>query len=114
MSMQHVNDSFLMSSFVSYSKMGQLIVEDTINTWPVLAIGFGVAALCSLLIIAIMRWVAGPIVWLSIIGVIALLSVGEYKQSFELFEAVDLVLNGQLLVVLLLRDDFHEPLLNFP
>jgi solute carrier family 44 (choline transporter-like protein), member 2/4/5 len=57
--------------------MGQLIVEDTINTWPVLAVGFAAAALCSLIIIAIMRWVAGPIVWLSIVGVIALLSVGE-------------------------------------
>ena len=57
--------------------MGQLIVEDTINTWPVLAIGFLTAALCSLIIIAIMRWVAGPIVWLSIVGVIVLLSAGE-------------------------------------
>lgn len=57
--------------------MGQLIVEDTINTWPVLAAGFAIAALCSLIIIAVMRWVAGPIVWLSIIGVIVLLSAGE-------------------------------------
>lgn len=57
--------------------MGQLIVEDTINTWPVLAIGLVTAAVCSLIVIAIMRWVAGPIVWLSIIGVITLLSVGE-------------------------------------
>lgn len=59
------------------AQMGQLIVEDTINTWPVLAVGFVAAALCSLIIIAVMRWIAGPIVWLSIIGVIALLSVGE-------------------------------------
>lgn len=57
--------------------MGQLIVEDTINTWPVLAAGLLIAALASLIIIAIMRWVAGPIVWLSIVGVIALLGAGE-------------------------------------
>lgn len=57
--------------------MGQLIVEDTINTWPVLAVGFVAAAFCSLIIIAIMRWVAGPIVWLSIVGVLVLLSAGE-------------------------------------
>ncbi|CRK97987.1 CLUMA_CG011358, isoform B [Clunio marinus] len=57
--------------------MGQSIVEDTVNTWPVLAVGFVISAFCSLIIIAIMRWVAGPIVWLSIVGVIALLSVGE-------------------------------------
>lgn len=57
--------------------MGQLIVEDTINIWPVLAAGLAFAALCSLIMIAIMRWVAGPVVWLSIIGVIALLGTGE-------------------------------------
>lgn len=57
--------------------MGQLIVEDTINTWPILAAGLVIAALSSLIIIAIMRWVAGPIVWLSIVGVIALLSAGK-------------------------------------
>lgn len=57
--------------------MGQLIVEDTINTWPVLAAGFVIAAVCSLVIIAVMRWLAGPIVWLSIVGVIVLLGAGE-------------------------------------
>lgn len=57
--------------------MGQLIVEDTINVWPVLAAGLAIAALCSLIIIAIMRWVAGPVVWLSIIGVLALLGAGK-------------------------------------
>ena len=57
--------------------MGQLIVEDTINVWPLLAAGLVLAALCSLIIIAIMRWVAGPVVWLSIIGVILLLGAGE-------------------------------------
>lgn len=57
--------------------MGQLIVEDTINTWPVLAGGLFIAAATSLIIIAIMRWVAGPVVWLSIVGVIAMLGAGE-------------------------------------
>ncbi|KAG5680310.1 hypothetical protein PVAND_009824 [Polypedilum vanderplanki] len=61
----------------SINGIGQLIVEDTINLWPVLAGGFIIAAVCSLIIIAIMRWVAGPIVWISIIGVLALLGIGE-------------------------------------
>lgn len=61
--------------------MGQLIVEDTINIWPLLAAGLALAAFCSLIIIAIMRWVAGPVVWLSIIGVLALLGTGEYFSS---------------------------------
>lgn len=60
--------------------MGQLIVEDTINTWPVLAAGLVIAALSSLIVITIMRWVAGPIVWLSITGVITLLSAGKHKS----------------------------------
>lgn len=57
--------------------MGQLIVEDTINTWPLLVVGFIVAAICSLIIIIIMRWVAGPIVWFSIVGVLVLLGSGK-------------------------------------
>lgn len=57
--------------------MGQLIVEDTRNIWPVLAVALVMAALVSLIFIAIMRWLAAPIIWLSIVGVIALLSVGE-------------------------------------
>lgn len=57
--------------------MGQLIVEDTRNIWPVLAIALVIAAFVSLIFIAIMRWLAAPIIWLSIVGVIALLSVGE-------------------------------------
>lgn len=88
--------------------MGQLIVEDTINTWPVLAVGFVGAALCSLIIIAVMRWVAGPIVWLSVIGVIALLSVGEYGGKCFLLN----VLEGELVVVFFNCDDLDEALLN--
>lgn len=57
--------------------MGQLIVEDTRNIWPVLAVALVIAALVSLIFIAIMRWLAAPIIWLSIVGVIALLSGGE-------------------------------------
>ena len=65
--------------------MRQLIVEDTINTWPVLVGGLVLAAFCSLIIIAIMRWVAGPIVWLSIIGVLTLLGTGKliYETSYQ-------------------------------
>lgn len=67
--------------------MGQMIFEDTINTWPVLVIGLMLAAFCSLIIIAIMRWVAGPIVWLSIIGVLTLLGTGEFSflSPFEVY-----------------------------
>lgn len=67
--------------------MGQFIVEDTVNTWPALASGLVAAAICSLITIAIMRWVAGPIVWISIIGVLTLLGAGELID-FNLFVIV--------------------------
>ncbi|CAG9809296.1 unnamed protein product [Chironomus riparius] len=69
--------------FGSLNGMRQLIVQDTINTWPVLVGGLVISAFCSLIIIAIMRWVAGPIVWLSITGVLTLLGTGlffSYRQ----------------------------------
>lgn len=81
--------------------MGQQIVEDTINTWPVLAVGLVLAALCSLIVIAIMRWVAGPIVWLSIIGVLVLLGTGEclnFLKNHLLLSpsAIDILLSQSL------------------
>lgn len=87
--------------------MGQLIVEDTIHTWPVLAAGFVIAAVCSLVIIAVMRWLAGPIVWLSIVGVIVLLGAGEFMNySLKIFKC-------QFIVEFMYRYCFHEALLNF-
>lgn len=89
--------------------MGQLIVEDTIHTWPVLAAGFVIAAVCSLVIIAVMRWLAGPIVWLSIVGVIVLLGAGEfmnYSLKCQFFKC-------QFIVEFMYRYCFHEALLNF-
>lgn len=64
--------------------MGQMIVEDTVKVWPMLAVGLILSAFCSLIIIAVMRWIAGPIVWLSIFGVLGLLGTGELKLNFSI------------------------------
>lgn len=39
------------------------------------------AMFCCLIVIAVMRWVATPLVWLSILGVITLLGFGESKNA---------------------------------
>ncbi|XP_070505123.1 choline transporter-like 2 [Chironomus tepperi] len=69
--------------FGSLNGIGQLILEDTINTWPVFVMGLMLAAICSLIIISIMRWVAGPVVWLSIIGVLTLLGAGLFYSFYQ-------------------------------
>ncbi|XP_037914056.1 choline transporter-like 2 isoform X4 [Hermetia illucens] len=59
--------------------LGQLIVEDLTESWPVMAIGLILAMILSLVFIAVMRWLAKPMVWLSILGVLGLLGFGIYS-----------------------------------
>lgn len=55
-----------------------MVVEDIIDTWPiVLAALIGSMFVC-LIFIAIMRWLAAPVIWFSIFGVMALLGTGIY------------------------------------
>ncbi|XP_037914050.1 choline transporter-like 2 isoform X1 [Hermetia illucens] len=60
-------------------ELGQLIVEDLTESWPVMAIGLILAMILSLVFIAVMRWLAKPMVWLSILGVLGLLGFGIYS-----------------------------------
>lgn len=46
------------------------------DTWIPIAVALFLAMLCCLIFIAMMRWLAAPLLWLSIIGVIVLLSFG--------------------------------------
>lgn len=57
--------------------MGQMIVEDVIETWWYILIGLVLAMISCLILIAIMRWVAKPLIWLSILGVIGMLGFGK-------------------------------------
>lgn len=61
--------------------MGQMIIEDVIDSYKYILMGFLISMVVSLIWIAMMRWIAAPLVWLSIIGVIALLSYGAYSQT---------------------------------
>lgn len=101
----------------SINGMGQLIVEDTIHVWPMLAVGLALSAVCSLLIIAIMRWVAGPIVWASIIGILGLLGTGKWTLFLICCILIILWLvlqHRHAIIVQFDRKNFHETSLNLP
>lgn len=57
--------------------MAQMVIEDVIDSYKYILMGFLISMIVSLIFIAMMRWVAAPLVWLSVLGVIGLLSYGE-------------------------------------
>lgn len=57
--------------------MGQKIVEDVMETWQHISMGLLFAMIACLILIAIMRWIARPLVWLSILGVLSMLGFGK-------------------------------------
>lgn len=57
-------------------QMGQMIIEDVMDSYKYILMGFFISMVVSLIFIAMMRWIAGPMVWLSILGVMGLLSYG--------------------------------------
>lgn len=65
--------------------MAQMIIEDVIDSWKVILVGFLISMVVSLIFIAMMRWVAAPMVWLSILGVLGLLSYGELLINYLLW-----------------------------
>lgn len=58
--------------------MGQMVVEDLIESWQHILIALVIAMVACLIFIALMRWVATPLVWLSIVGVIVILGFCKY------------------------------------
>lgn len=63
--------------FNAYFQIGQRIVEDVmIIKWHIVT-DLLLAMFFCLIIIAVMRWVAKPLVWLSILGVLVALGVGK-------------------------------------
>jgi len=58
--------------------VGQMVVEDIIETWPTMVASLALAAVMCLIFIAMMRWIAGPFIWISIFGVVGLLGGGCY------------------------------------
>ncbi|KAF5300796.1 hypothetical protein FQR65_LT09099 [Abscondita terminalis] len=61
-----------------YMQLGQEIVEDIMNTWKHILVALVLALLVCIIYIVLMRWIAGVMVWISILGVLAVLSFGVY------------------------------------
>lgn len=59
--------------------MAQMVVEDVIDSWHYIVYGLLLSMVVSLIFIAMMRWIAGPMIWLSIAGVLAMLSYGRFS-----------------------------------
>lgn len=53
-------------------------ITDTLATWQVLMIGLGTAFLVGFVYLILLRWIVGPIVWLSIFLTIGALGAGGY------------------------------------
>jgi len=53
-------------------------LADLQESWPVILILLAVAAVVSFLWIFLMRWIAAPMIWIFILGVLALMAYGIY------------------------------------
>ncbi|XP_049293618.1 choline transporter-like 2 isoform X3 [Anopheles funestus] len=65
----------------------QMIVEDILESWRMILVFVACSVLASLILITMLRWIAKPMVWISIIGVIAALSYGVY-YSFREYQSI--------------------------
>ncbi|XP_076274433.1 choline transporter-like 2 isoform X3 [Rhynchophorus ferrugineus] len=65
----------------SIEQIGQQIITDIVNSWKEMLIGIGMAIVCCLIYIFMLRWIAGIMVWFSIAAVVAGLSVALYFVS---------------------------------
>ncbi|CAH1236388.1 unnamed protein product [Diabrotica balteata] len=70
-------------------EIGQKIIEDLITCWWKIALGVGIALVVCLIYIFILRWFAGPLVWLSIIGVVVGLGAGLYFSIVQYNHALN-------------------------
>lgn len=52
------------------------------ETWQHISMGLLFAMIACLILIAIMRWIARPLVWLSILGVLSMLGFGKNIYHF--------------------------------
>ncbi|XP_035785808.1 CTL-like protein 2 isoform X3 [Anopheles albimanus] len=61
----------------------QMVVEDVLESWRMILVFLACSMIASLILITMLRWIAKPLVWVSIIGVITALSYGVYYSYTE-------------------------------
>lgn len=62
-------------------QLAERVFQDFAKCWPMVLIGLAAAMLVSLVWILMMRFIAGFMVWLSILAALALQAVGELARS---------------------------------
>jgi choline transporter-like protein 2/4/5 len=67
-------------------QIGQNVVDDLINSWWKILIGVAIAVAICIIYIVIMRWLAALMVWLSLVGVLALLIAAVYFTTRKYIE----------------------------
>uniref|UniRef100_A0A1B6ECV3 Choline transporter-like protein n=1 Tax=Clastoptera arizonana TaxID=38151 RepID=A0A1B6ECV3_9HEMI len=73
-----LQDSTILKDFSSLNEIATKILQDFEATWRYLVMGLLLAMVVSLVYIFLLRFFAGIIVWLSILGLIILLGCGAY------------------------------------
>lgn len=73
------NNVFLLvnNNFLNFLKELQKVMDDIVKSWLPILIGVCVAMISCLILIMMMRWLAGPLLWLSVIGVMLMLGLGK-------------------------------------
>ncbi|XP_014252063.1 CTL-like protein 2 isoform X1 [Cimex lectularius] len=56
-----------------FHKTGRHLLDDLMRSWKVIILALVISVLVSLLYISLLRWIAGIIIWVTLIGVVALL-----------------------------------------
>ncbi|OWA53451.1 Choline transporter-like protein 5 [Hypsibius exemplaris] len=72
------NGSKALGKYLNAREITEKIFQDFRATWWMILVGFLAAMIISFIWIVIMRWVAGPMVWLGLLSVIGVLGYGTY------------------------------------
>nr|CAD7401037.1 unnamed protein product [Timema poppensis] len=70
-------------------EIGHMMVQDLSYTWPYIVAAFSLAMVLCLVYIVLMRWFAGIMVWVSIAGVVGLLSYCIYVTYVKFVDLRD-------------------------
>lgn len=81
--------SYWLSKFLNAKEYGEKILSDVRTSWWMILIGLGIACVWAFIWIVIMRWVAGPMVWITIIAFIALFGFACYYTFTKYLELKD-------------------------
>ncbi|XP_061406268.1 choline transporter-like protein 2 isoform X1 [Lethenteron reissneri] len=71
------------SKFMDARQVGMKVFEDFARSWYWILIGLGIALLLSLLFLVLLRFLAGVIVWVMLVALVAIVGYGIYHCYWE-------------------------------